>query len=220
MDRPGEVFGGDGTGRRRRSPPPCRRSPVTSPAASSVWSRCPARPRRRTLAGVARRSAAGVWPSPTATTSTPVASGSSVPAWPTWRSPKRRRSMPTTSWLVTPAGLSTMARPCVRRPGFRRRHRPRTQSPVSGADSAARPGRSVAVAAQDLVDPFGRADHLVGPEVEDRGLLRPDLPGDRRLQPTRCSPSASRIAVVALLALERVEVHESPGSARGRRRCW
>ena len=41
------------------------------------------------------------------TTSTPVAIGSSVPAWPTLRVPKMRLQRPTTSWLVMPAGLST-----------------------------------------------------------------------------------------------------------------
>ena len=47
------------------------------------------------------------------TTSTPVALGSRVPPCPTWRSSKRFRSIATTSWLVTPLGLSTTAMPCV-----------------------------------------------------------------------------------------------------------
>ena len=48
---------------------------------------------------------------PTPTRSTPVAPGSSVPEWPIRRSPRRRRSRATTSWLVTPAGLSTTTSP-------------------------------------------------------------------------------------------------------------
>src|SRR5450631_2221761 len=44
-------------------------------------------------------------------TRTPVAIGSSVPAWPTLRVPHRRRHRATTSWLVHPAGLSTMSSP-------------------------------------------------------------------------------------------------------------
>src|SRR5450631_2995931 len=44
-------------------------------------------------------------------TRTPVAIGSSVPAWPTLRVPHRRRQRATTSWLVHPAGLSTMSSP-------------------------------------------------------------------------------------------------------------
>src|SRR6476469_1583390 len=44
-------------------------------------------------------------------TSTPVAIGSRVPAWPTLRVPHSRRARPTTSWLVQPAGLSTTSRP-------------------------------------------------------------------------------------------------------------
>src|SRR5215469_12959917 len=56
------------------------------------------------------------WPSrrvafSTPTTSTPVAMGSSVPAWPTRRVPARRRIRATTSCEVSPAGLSTMTSP-------------------------------------------------------------------------------------------------------------
>ena len=58
----------------------------------------------------------------TPTTSTPVAIGSSVPAWPTLRVPSSRRTRPTTWCEVQPAGLSQMTRPDVSRPA-RRRHR-------------------------------------------------------------------------------------------------
>src|SRR6266700_429705 len=44
-------------------------------------------------------------------TSTPVAIGSRVPAWPTRRVPARRRILATTSWAVMPPPLSTITRP-------------------------------------------------------------------------------------------------------------
>src|ERR1700761_2475247 len=44
-------------------------------------------------------------------TSTPVAIGSSVPAWPTRRVRARRRTRATTSCEVMPPGLSTMTSP-------------------------------------------------------------------------------------------------------------
>ena len=46
-------------------------------------------------------------------TSTPVAMGSNVPAWPTFFVWKNLRRRPTTSWEVMPAGLSTTTRPEV-----------------------------------------------------------------------------------------------------------
>ena len=42
--------------------------------------------------------------------------GSSVPAWPTLRVPSSVRHRATTSWLVKPAGLSTMSSPAPSRP--------------------------------------------------------------------------------------------------------
>ena len=48
---------------------------------------------------------------PSPTSSTPVASGSRVPAWPTRRCPKMRRHRATTSCEVQPASLSTTTRP-------------------------------------------------------------------------------------------------------------
>src|ERR1700749_2059233 len=56
------------------------------------------------------------------TTRTPVAIGSSVPAWPTRRGRARRRMRATTSCEVMPPGLSTMTRPDCQgswRPGSR-----------------------------------------------------------------------------------------------------
>src|SRR4051794_6329275 len=49
---------------------------------------------------------------PASTSSSPVANGSSVPAWPTFTPfPSRRRRRATTSCDVTPAGLSTRKTP-------------------------------------------------------------------------------------------------------------
>src|SRR5712692_9882432 len=45
--------------------------------------------------------------------STPVASGSSVPAWPTRRAPVSRRSRRTTANDVSPAALSTLRTPVL-----------------------------------------------------------------------------------------------------------
>src|SRR5207248_7727197 len=48
---------------------------------------------------------------PTPMTSSPVAIGSSVPAWPTFIVPRARRTRFTASWEVMPDGLSTNATP-------------------------------------------------------------------------------------------------------------
>src|SRR6185436_9025418 len=53
---------------------------------------------------------------PTSTSSSPVANGSSVPAWPTFVPfPSRRRTCATTSCEVTPAGLSKRMTPSTGR---------------------------------------------------------------------------------------------------------
>src|SRR3954471_3444977 len=102
---------------------------------------------------------------PTPTSRTPVASGSSVPAWPPRRSPSWRRHTATTSWLVMPAGLSTTQRPWT----------------VGGLRRAiVASGRRVVP--QDPLDALGRADDVVGPDLQHRRLAGVDLVADGPLQ--------------------------------------
>ena len=108
-----------------------------------------------------------------------MASGSSVPAWPTRRWPKIRRHRATTSWEVQPASLST------------------TTSPVTGSGPAGLTGRAgpvgpgtlrvagsgaVADPAQDLLDPAPGDHGRVGGELEQGGALHPGLPAHGPLQ--------------------------------------
>src|SRR4051812_39661240 len=95
------------------SSPRCPAAVVASvsPSASSVFVRSPS----RTVASYAF-SVSIRWPSRRVarsmpSTSTPVAIGSSVPAWPTLRVPASRRIRETTSCEVIPAGLSTTTSP-------------------------------------------------------------------------------------------------------------
>src|SRR6188472_1452062 len=50
---------------------------------------------------------------PTRTSRSPVANGSSVPAWPALRTPSARRVASVRSCEVLPAGLSTRTRPSI-----------------------------------------------------------------------------------------------------------
>src|SRR5215468_4182477 len=84
---------------------------MTLPSASHVSVACPSLIVARYSFSVRARCPSSRVALPTPTTSTPVASGSSVPAWPTRLVPVRRRSFATTSWEVHPAGLSMMSRP-------------------------------------------------------------------------------------------------------------
>src|SRR5215203_2705709 len=101
--------------------------------------------------------------------------------------------MPTTSWLVTPVGLSTTHTPCVvafaLRLGIRR----------AG-------GVALAILAQDVVDAFRRAQRDVGPEVEDRRLLGADLVGDRTLKSDAMAVQGLDDLGIAGFALQRVEI--------------
>ena len=54
--------------------------------------------------------------SPSAIANTPVASGSSVPAWPAFLASSAQRTLLTTAVDVMPAGLSTITQPEMSRP--------------------------------------------------------------------------------------------------------
>ena len=104
-------------GRDRASAAPARPALDRRASSSVVLPRraCPSRRRARssprTPCPAAVSQGTSFVASPTATTSTPVAIGSSVPACPTSRVPSARRTAPTTSWLVGPRGLSTTRTP-------------------------------------------------------------------------------------------------------------
>ena len=87
------------------------RSTTTSPSASSVPSHCPSRIVAVYALSVRTRWCSNRVAAPTPSTSTPVAIGSSVPAWPTRRVRASRRIRATTSCDVSPAGLSTTTSP-------------------------------------------------------------------------------------------------------------
>src|SRR6266540_2541474 len=115
------------------------------------------------------------------------------------RSPKRRRSPATTSWLVTPAGLSTTTRPwstgglrraSVASPGIRLRCGPRCRC---------------LVAPQEAVDALGRADHLIWAELQHRGLAGMDLATDRGLETDAARAERLEDLRVTFLAGERDE---------------
>ena len=88
--------------RRRR---PCPSVPVTSPRRRAWRSRCRARPRPCSASPGSPRYCSSRVTLPTPSSSTPVASGSRVPEWPTLRVPSRPRALATTSWLVQPGRL-------------------------------------------------------------------------------------------------------------------
>ena len=71
---------------------------------------------------------------------------------------------------------------------------------------------------QDPLDALGRADHLVGPERQDRRLLRPDLAADRRLQPHAMARQRREDVGVAVLAQAASRSTRWPGSSPSRRR--
>src|SRR3954470_10352856 len=152
--------------------------PVTTPLASSVDVDVPSTTSAVYVLPSAVRNRSNRVALPTPTSSTPVASGSKVPAWPTWRSSNRLRNIPTTSWLVTPAGLSTTARPCVVG-GLRRAIAVGVRLDVCGLRRAFRHRRIVV---QDALDALGRPNGLIGLERQDRCLLGPHFPTDEGLQ--------------------------------------
>src|SRR5680860_1471946 len=103
---------------------------------------------------------------PMATTTTPVAMGSSVPAWPTLRTPVALRTRATTSWLVMPDALSTMRKPSVIR-----------QSPTDlldrrlGRPAEGEPGGVVVTAAAQLCRQTSNVDLSPRPQRRLDGCL-------------------------------------------------
>src|SRR5262245_21514455 len=124
---------------------------MTSPSASAVLVAWPSRMVAWYSFSASARCPSSRVAFPTPATSTPVAKGSRVPPWPTRRVPVSRRSRATTSWEVSPAGLSTMT------------------SPSAAVMSPARASRGALV----LVAGFGR--DAVGVGVTGRLSALPDL---------------------------------------------
>src|SRR5205085_1113567 len=93
------------------SSPAAGTAAVTSPSASPVPVACPSLIVARYSFSVSARCPSSLVAFSSPTTSTPVAIGSSVPAWPTRRVPASRRILATTSWEVQPEGLSAMISP-------------------------------------------------------------------------------------------------------------
>src|SRR5688572_15727341 len=145
---------------------------------------------------------------PSVSTSSPVASGSSVPVWPTRFCRRTRRTFCTASCEVIPASLSISKRPCC----IRRLSAPRG----GGAERCLeRRGDRLAQGAQLPLD------------LEARGVLVPAAPVlARQLLDVHLAAAAQRylVAVGAGLAEERHGfdasdrarvVHEALGVARG-----
>src|SRR5438046_8310047 len=97
-------------------------------------------------------------------TRTPVAIGSSVPAWPTFFVPASRRTRATTSCEVMPPGLSTITRPLA--PGVTRPHRRGRRACGTGRVTGV--GRPLADAGELAVGLPGPRDQLLDP----LGVLR------------------------------------------------
>ena len=68
-----------------------------------------------------------------------------------------------------------------------------------------------AVGAEDVLDALGGADHVVGPEHEDRRLLRAHLAVDRRLDAPAVLLEHLEERGVAVLALEASRRRRTPG---------
>src|SRR5437868_7440876 len=84
---------------------------TTSPSSSSVDVSVPSTTSPVYDFGTAPGYRSSLVTRPSPTNSTPVAPGSSVPAWPTRFCPKIPRHLATTSWDVHPGALSTTTRP-------------------------------------------------------------------------------------------------------------
>src|SRR5205823_8298393 len=95
-----------------------------SPSGSPVLDTAPSRATATYDFGSAMRKRCTRVARPTSTSSSPVANGSSVPAWPVRLRPSDRRTRATTSCEVVPGGLSARMRPSTS-DGWLRGHRVR-----------------------------------------------------------------------------------------------
>src|SRR5580704_2800975 len=109
---------------------------------------------------------------PSPTRSTPVASGSRVPAWPTRRCEKMRRHRATASCDVQPASLSTTTMPIV--------SGALAPLPASGivTPGLVRSARRLAQVAKDLLDTQAVCHGRIRLELQEGGALHPHLPAD------------------------------------------
>src|SRR5438270_9812671 len=118
--------------------------------------------------------------------STPVASGSRVPACPTFRATVRVRSARTISNDVSPAGLSRL-----RTPGFTATRRARERRMRGGDDQLDRPlhrlgdlraGGSEVATAAELGGQGGRVHRAPAPDADLRHLVADLLEKDRQVE--------------------------------------
>ena len=130
-----------------------------------------------------------------------MASGSSVPEWPTLRVPRTPRALATTSWLVQPAALSTTASP-------------------SGPAGAAFGHRYSLVVdlAQDLLDARGAARDVVGLEDQLGRALEPGLAADGGLERVAVLGQRLEHVLVVVRAAEACRSTRWRGGGRGRSR--
>src|SRR4051794_24997156 len=161
---------------------------VTLPAASSVDVSTPSTTSPVYVFGRSVRNRSKRVTRPTPTSNTPVASGSSVPEWPTFLVCNTPRNFATTSCDVQPAALSTTTRP-------------------SGIPAEMQLTQHVLHARRAPFD-------LVGSELERRRSLQPRLARHRRLQPDAMFVEGGQHALVAFMSFRRVEEHERVAQVR------
>src|SRR5829696_8167830 len=89
---------------------------VTSPSKSSVERASPKRSVKRYSFRPSMTKGTVLVASPSAIGSTPLASGSSVPPWPAFCAPNKRRTLPTAGVEPSPTGLSSTTQPSILSP--------------------------------------------------------------------------------------------------------